>query len=48
MVVSIKERFEELWMSAKGGALKALIGLLKIAQSSFGGIIKDPQRPDHS
>ena len=42
LVVSVKESFEELWMSSKGGLLKALIGLLKIAQSSFGCIIEDP------
>ncbi len=48
MVVSVKESFEELWMSSKGGLLKAFIGLLKIAQSSFGCIIEDPQRPNHS
>ena len=35
-------------MGSKGGVLKALIGLLKIAASRFSGIIEDPQRPNHS
>ena len=48
MVVCVKESFEELWMGSQSGLLKALIGLLKIAQFSFGCIIEDPQRSKHS
>ena len=35
-------------MCSKGGVLKALIGLLKIAECRFSSIIEDPQRPNHS
>jgi hypothetical protein len=35
-------------MGSKGGVLKALIGLGKIAESRCSGILEDPQRPNHS
>ncbi len=48
LAVHIKESSLEVWMGSKSGLLQALIGSLKIAQSRFGCIIEDPQRPNHS
>ena len=46
--VHIKESYVEIWMGSKGGMLKTLIGLRKIAESRCSGIIEDPQCPNHS
>src|SRR5262249_2188632 len=46
--VHVQESSVEVWMGSKGGVLKALIGLCKIAESPCSGIIEDPQRPNHA
>jgi hypothetical protein len=46
--VRVKESSEESGMGSKGRLLKAIIRLLKLAESSFGRIIEDAQRPHHA
>jgi len=48
LAVHVKESSVEVWMGSKGGMLKALIGLRKIAESRCSSIIEDPQCPNHS